>query len=209
MGRLMREHERSSTSSTRAMLRRCSRIACGARAEMQPRTRSQRRSRSPGVDSTTCRQDRLLNLVRAADPLAGSPGSSLTADPDSVLQGMLQRFTPDQRPRRRRAIVVASLAITAFAAAGVAVAKGIDPFGGIGAADRRKGVQDGLEPAVAAWIERHNASVDQINARAGRKATIPRLRPVERPLCQGAAKRPPLLRPQHRHQPLLCARRAA
>lgn len=122
--------------------------------------------------------DPLLRLVRAADPLAGSPGSALVSDPATVLQGIRERLTPDNRPRRPRALLlVAGLVLAAVVAAGIAVAKDINPFAGIGAADRPRGAYDVLEPAVAAWIERWNTAADQINGRADKTLTSFRLLP--------------------------------
>ena len=110
--------------------------------------------------------NKLLNLVRAADPLAGSSRSALTANPDSVLQGMLERFTVDARPRRGRAIIASSVALAVLAAAGVAIANGIHPFAGISTADHPATSRDGLDPAIEAWITRINASAQQTNAGA-------------------------------------------
>ena len=46
--------------------------------------------------------DSLLQLVRASDPLAAHAGSALSADPETMLAGILDRFTPLAKHRRRR-----------------------------------------------------------------------------------------------------------
>jgi len=106
--------------------------------------------------------DGLLQLVRAADPLASHSGSALTADPDSALQEILDRFAPPVKRRSRRTVLVASVAAAALVAGGVAIADDVNPFTGIaafvgiGAADHPQTNEDVLDPAAAAQVQKIN-----------------------------------------------------
>jgi len=60
-----------------------------------------------------------------------------------------------RRRRSRRLLAAAAVAILVFA--GAAYAAGLDPFAGIGAADRPSQPSDALDPAVVAAIEQINS----------------------------------------------------
>jgi hypothetical protein len=60
-----------------------------------------------------------------------------------------------RKPNRRRVLIVGVLA-TALLAAGVAIAAGLDPFAGIGAASHAQTPRDVLAPAVLAPFNRAN-----------------------------------------------------
>jgi hypothetical protein len=57
-----------------------------------------------------------------------------------------------RKPSRRRVLIIGFL-VAALLATGVAIAAGLDPFAGIGAADRAQGPRDVLDPAIVARID--------------------------------------------------------
>ena len=71
-------------------------------------------------------------------------------------------------PRRsRRGVFVAGFATAAFVAAGVAVAEGLNPFAGIGAADHQQQAQDILDRASSAMVRHFNAIAASQASRSG------------------------------------------
>lgn len=100
--------------------------------------------------------DRLLQLVGAADPLASYSGSALTASPDIVLSRILERYTPTREKRLRRRVLITAVAATVLIGAGVAIADGLNPFTGIGAANHSPSSQDALDPASLTLIKHVN-----------------------------------------------------
>ena len=102
--------------------------------------------------------DRLLQLVRASDPLTAHVGTALSADPETVLAETFDRFRPlAKRRRRRRPILLAGIAAAVLIAGGVAFADGVNPFAGIGAANHTQHTQDVLNPAVVVKLQSYNA----------------------------------------------------
>jgi hypothetical protein len=86
----------------------------------------------------------------------------------------LNRVEPVTLPRRkrtRRPVLIAGFLAAALLATGVAIAEGVNPFAGIGAADHAQTPQDVLDPATAALIQSYNAvvaaQIQSHNAHAG------------------------------------------
>jgi hypothetical protein len=72
----------------------------------------------------------------------------------------LSRVEPAALPqskRRRNRVLVAGFLAAALLASGVAIADGVNPFAGIGAADHAQTAQDVLDPAIADEIQSLNA----------------------------------------------------
>jgi hypothetical protein len=108
--------------------------------------------------------DSLLQLVRASDPLSTHKGTALSADPETVLAEILDRFTPSAKHRRRRRpIIPAGIAAAALVGGSVAFATGGNPFAGIGTTSHRQQRQDVLSPAVVARLQSYNASAGRFS----------------------------------------------
>jgi hypothetical protein len=113
-------------------------------------------------DDKPMTDDRVLQLVRLADPLPDDmPGS----EPDELLRRLIEPVPlPDAKVRRRpvtrRPALIAGLTAAVFAVAtGVAFANDVNPltriaaFVGLTAADRAQTSQDVLDPAIVAQLD--------------------------------------------------------
>ena len=74
----------------------------------------------------------------------------------------VEPVTLAREKRSRRPALIAGLLALLLLAAGVAIADGVNPFAGIGAADHAQRSQDVLPPAAVAAIERSNMRVATI-----------------------------------------------
>jgi hypothetical protein len=72
-----------------------------------------------------------------------------------------------RKAKRRRPLIVVVIALAALLAAGIALASGVNPFAGIGAADHTRGTKDMLNPAALAAITSLNAERGSAAKRLG------------------------------------------
>ncbi len=71
--------------------------------------------------------------------------------------GRVEPVTLPRKRRSRRPALIGGLLALAILASGVAIADGVNPFAGIGAANHARRSQDALPPAALAFIKRSNA----------------------------------------------------
>jgi len=112
--------------------------------------------------------DKLMQLVGRADPLASYSGSALTVSPEVVLSALLDRYTFTRRERRRRPVLIAAVAAAVLIiGSGVAIADGLNPFAGIGAANHSPSNEDALDPTSITMIKHVNDTFANLAAHTG------------------------------------------